>query len=236
MAKAKLPKSFDALVHLFLPHHCAGCGSDVMSRQQVLCLSCIDRLPVTQFHRHANNPVEKIFWGRLPIISAASYLYFSKDSLLQKLVHQLKYNGHKELGLFIGRKMGEALMQSWRFGYIDALVPLPLYAARERKRGYNQAAVLCQGMAEVLQVPVLTNCIRRQVSSETQTRKNRIERWQNMQGKFELQEPEAIHGKHILLVDDVITTGATLEACGHALLAAGNIQLSIMTMAYSSKA
>jgi ComF family protein len=235
MAKAKLPKSFDALVHLFLPHHCAGCGSDIMSRQQVLCLSCIDRLPVTQFHRYANNPVEKIFWGRLPLISAASYLYFSKDSLLQKLVHQLKYNGHKELGLFMGRKMGEALLGSWRFDGIDALVPLPLYAARERKRGYNQAALLCQGMADVMQVPVLLNNIRRRVSSETQTRKNRIERWQNMQDKFELQQPHSIRGKHILLVDDVITTGATLEACGQALLTAGNLQLSIMTMAYASK-
>lgn len=233
--KPVLPKSFDALLHLFLPHHCAGCGSDIMSRQQVLCLQCIDRLPVTQFHRHANNPVEKIFWGRIPVTNAASFLYFSKDSLLQKLVHQLKYNGHKELGLFIGRKMGEALVQTNRFAGIEALVPLPLYAARERKRGYNQAALLCQGMAEIIRVPVLQNSIRRRMSSDTQTTKNRIERWQNMQGKFELRQPQTIRGKHILLVDDVITTGATLEACGQELLAAGNTLLSIMTMAYTTK-
>jgi ComF family protein len=230
-----LPRSFDSLLHLFVPHQCAGCGSDIMSQRQVLCLWCIDRLPVTHFHNHADNPVEKIFWGRLPLLNAASYLYFSKDSLLQRLIHQLKYDGHKELGLFLGRKMGEALGQCNRFGAIEALVPLPLFAARERKRGYNQADLLCQGMAEVLDVPVLKNSVRRRTQSETQTRKNRIERWQNMQGKFEVQQPQALRGKHIVLVDDVITTGATLEACGHEILSAGELQLSIMTMAYTSR-
>ena len=230
-----LPQSFDSLLHLFLPHQCAGCGSDIMSRQQVLCLSCMQRLPLTHFHRHANNPVEKIFWGRLPLMGAASLLYFSKDSILQKIVHQFKYNGHKELGLFIGRKMGEALAQAGRFERVDALVPLPLYATRERKRGYNQAGILCQGMAEVLGLPVLPNSICRRSMSDTQTRKNRIERWQNMQGRFELLRAHELRGKHIVLVDDVITTGATLEACGQELLRAGDVRLSIMTMAYTAR-
>jgi ComF family protein len=223
------------LLHLFIPHKCAGCGSDIMSRQQVLCMHCINRLPVTSFHDHADNPVEKIFWGRMSITSAASYLYFSKDSVLQHIVHELKYKGNKELGSFMGRKMGEALLNAQRFKDVDALVPLPLYAARERKRGYNQATLLCQGMAEVLQLPVLTRVIRRHTLSETQTTKNRIDRWLNMQGKFVLQQPDAIAGKHMLLVDDVITTGATLEACGQELLTAPNTRLSIMTMAYTVK-
>jgi ComF family protein len=223
------------LLHLFIPHHCAGCGSDIMSREQVLCMHCINRLPVTSFHLHAGNPVEKIFWGRMPVTDAASYLYFSKDSLLQRIVHELKYKGNKELGLFIGRKMGELLLQTHRFRDIDALIPLPLFAARERKRGYNQALVLCQGMADVLRVPILKQVMRRVASSETQTNKNRIDRWLNMQGKFELQQPEAIAGKHILLVDDVITTGATLEACGQELLTAAGTRLSIITMAYTVK-
>jgi ComF family protein len=223
------------LLHLFLPHHCAGCGSDIMSRQQVLCMHCINRLPVTGFHHHASNPIEKIFWGRMPVTDAASYLYFSKDSLLQHIVHELKYKGNKELGLFMGRKMGEVLLQTHRFQNIDAVVPLPLFAARERKRGYNQALILCMGMAEVLSLPVLDKAIRRHTSSETQTNKNRIDRWLNMQGKFELRQPDAIAGKHILLVDDVITTGATLEACGQELLTIPNTRLSIMTMAYTVK-
>jgi ComF family protein len=118
---------------------------------------------------------------------------------------------------------------------VEALVPLPLFAARERKRGYNQATVLCQGMAEVLQLPVLQNSIRRRTMSDTQTRKNRIERWQNMEGRFELLETQGLRGKHVLLVDDVITTGATLEACGQELLRAGNLELSIMTMAFTAR-
>jgi ComF family protein len=230
-----LAKPLHPLLHLFLPHHCAGCDSDIISRQQVLCMHCIDRLPLTNFHMHANNPVEKIFWGRIAVTCAASYLYFSKDSLLQRIVHHLKYKGNKELGLFIGRKMGEALLQTNRFNDIDVIVPLPLFAARERKRGYNQALVLCHGMAEIFNRPVLHQVISRRSLSETQTHKNRIERWQNMQGKFGLQQPGAIAGKHILLVDDVITTGATLEACGQELLTAAGTRLSIMTMAYTVK-
>lgn len=223
------------LLHLFIPHHCPGCGSDIMSRQQVLCMQCINRLPVTGFHLHANNPIEKIFWGRMPVTAAASYLYFSKESLLQHIVHELKYKGNKELGYFLGHKMGEALLQTHRFQDIDALVPLPLFAARQRKRGYNQASLLCKGMAAVLSLPVLERVIHRHTSSESQTNKNRINRWLNMQGKFELLQPNAISGKHILLVDDVITTGATLEACGRQLLTAANTRLSIATMAFTVK-
>lgn len=230
-----LSKLFHPLINLFLPHHCAGCSSDIISTDQVLCLHCMNALPFTYFQMHANNPVEKIFWGRLPIVDAASYLYFNQGSILQHIVHQIKYKGNKELGLFIGRKMAAALQQTIRFKNIDALVPLPLYAARERKRGYNQAFILCQGMATVLQLPVLNNVIRRNTFSETQTHKNRIERWQNMQGRFELVQSDAIAGKHILLVDDVITTGATLEACGQQLLTAPGTRLSIMTMAYTVK-
>jgi ComF family protein len=198
-------------------------------------MHCINRLPVTGFHHHAGNSIEKIFWGRMPVTDAASYLYFSKDSLLQHIVHELKYKGNKELGLFMGRKMGEVLLQTHRFQNIDALVPLPLFAARERKRGYNQALILCMGIAEVLSLPVLDKAIRRHTLSETQTNKNRIDRWLNMQGKFELLHPDAIAGKHILLVDDVITTGATLEACGQELLTTPATRLSIMTMAYTVK-
>ena len=228
-------KALHPLLHLFIPHRCAGCGSDIMSRQQVLCMHCINRLPVTSFCDHANNPVEKIFWGRMNVTSAASYLFFSKDSVLQHIIHELKYKGNKELGMFIGHKMGEALLNAQRFKEVSALIPLPLFAARERKRGYNQATLLCRGMAEVLNLPVLTQVIHRHTHSETQTNKNRIDRWLNMQGKFVLQHPEAISGKHILLVDDVITTGATLEACGQELLTAPNTRLSIMTMAYTVK-
>lgn len=224
----------NSLSHLFFPHICVGCGSDVINKEQTLCLLCNDQLPVTNFHFHANNPVEKIFWGRIPLAAAASYLYFTKESLLQHLLHQLKYNGNKEVGYFLGQQMGNAFKQSNRFSDIDALVALPLFPSKERKRGYNQAAVLCEGFSAATGIPFLNNIVARTLSTETQTHKNRIERWQNMDGRFELKEEKLIAHKKIVLIDDVVTTGATLEACGHELLKAPETQLIIATLAYTS--
>ena len=153
---------------------------------------------------------------------------------MQNLLHQLKYKGKKEIGLYFGRRMGEAFAASERHKEIDALVPLPLFFKRERKRGYNQAAVICEGISEVTGLPVLNNVITRLKNTATQTHRNRAERWENIEGKFELINKEEIEGKHVLLVDDVLTTGATLEACGSELLKASGLKLSIATLAYTS--
>ncbi len=221
--------------HLFFPHICVGCGTDVLGTKSVLCIQCINQLPVTNFHLHAANQVEKIFRGRLPVREATSFCYFSKDSLIQRLLHQLKYKGNKDIGFFAGRMMGAALRESERYDSVDALIPMPLFAAREKKRGYNQTAVLCEGISAATGIPVLKNVICRITSTETQTNKNRIERWLNMEGRFEVKDKEAIKNKHVLLVDDVLTTGATLEACGHELLQGENTQVSIATLAYTVK-
>jgi ComF family protein len=221
--------------HLFFPHICSGCGTDIINKETPLCLQCIHDLPVTNFHSYAGNPVEKIFWGRLPLVAASACHYFTKDSLLQHLLHQLKYRGNKEIGIFLGNMMGQALKQSPRFSDVEALVPLPLFASREKKRGYNQATIICEGIAEAMQVPVLNQAIMRLSATETQTQKNRIERWQNMEGRFFIKNAAAIANKHILLVDDVVTTGATLEACGQKLLTVKNSQLSIATLAFVVK-
>ncbi|MFT3937058.1 MAG: phosphoribosyltransferase family protein [Chitinophagaceae bacterium] len=219
--------------HLFFPHVCAGCGNDAIGEDSLLCVQCIDQLPLTNFHFHANNPVEKHFWGRLPLVAATSLCHFTTGSLVQHLLHQLKYKGNQEIGYFVGRIMGNAFTQSERFRHIDVLVPLPLFAARQKKRGYNQATVLCNGIAEVMHVPVANDAIKRLSATETQTRKSRIERWKNMEGKFELNDISSIENKHVLLLDDVVTTGATLEACGHELLKASGVKLSIATLAYT---
>jgi ComF family protein len=224
----------DSLLHLVFPHVCEGCGSDILETHNELCLKCLSSLPETNFHMHPNNPIEKIFWGRLPVTYATSQYYFTKESLIQHLLHQLKYRSNKELGVYLGKLMGHALAACNRFSFVDALIPLPLFPAREKKRGYNQAAVLCEGIAEVLRKPVLKDVIRRVSYTDSQTKKNRVERWQNMEGRFELAEPNAIEGKHVLLVDDVITTGATLEACGREIIQAPNVQLSIATLCFSS--
>jgi ComF family protein len=224
-----------SLFHLFFPHCCPGCGNDVLDHEQLLCLGCISHLPVTNFHLHTGNQVENIFRGRLPLVSATSYCYFTKDSLLQHLLHQFKYNNHPEIGHWFGRRIGESLLASAHSTLPDALIPIPLFAARERRRGYNQASIVCEGISEVTGIPVWKDIVIRTSSTETQTRKNRIERWQNIEGRFALQHPATIRDKHLLLVDDVVTTGATLEACGRTLLAAGNVQLSIATLAVTSR-
>jgi ComF family protein len=223
----------ESLLHLLFPHVCAGCGSDLVNDNRSLCLKCMDAMPETNFELYPNNPVEKKFWGRLPVNQATAQYYFTRESLMQQLMHQFKYRGNKELGLQLGQLMGDSLYQSGRFN-VDALVPLPLFASKERRRGFNQATILCEGMAERMQIPVLKNAVIRSQHTDTQTKKGRIERWQNMEGKFILSDSDAISDKHILLVDDVITTGASLEACGIELLKAPGVTLSIATLCSAS--
>lgn len=224
----------DALLHLAFPHVCHGCGNDNLPLHAFLCLRCLSSLPLTNYHLFPDNPVEKIFWGRLNITSATAQYYFTKESLIQRLMHQFKYKGNKDLGMFLGILMGKSLAQTPRFSSVDALVPLPLFPSREKKRGYNQAAILCEGMSSEMDKPVLKDIVVRTMPTETQTRKGRIERWSNMQGKFELVKPEKIEGKHILLVDDVVTTGASLEACGRSILSSPHRKLSLATLCFSA--
>ena len=224
----------DSFLQLLFPHVCCGCGSDLLKEESLLCMRCMDELPETDFELHPANPVEKGFWGRLPLVAATAQFYFTKESLVQHLMHQFKYRGNKELGLQLGRIMGRQIRVSGRFP-VDALVPLPLFPAREKRRGYNQATVLCAGIAETLQIPVLDKVISRPEHTETQTRKGRIERWKNMEGKFVLDNKELIRNRHLLLVDDVVTTGATLEACGNELLKGENVKLSVATLCVAAR-
>jgi ComF family protein len=230
-----LKNIFSSTLHLFYPHVCTGCGSDLLQEDNQLCLHCINELPHTNFAQHNNNQVEKIFWGRIPITAAHSEFYFSKESLLQHLIHQLKYKSNTDIGFYMGQMMGKTLLDSKRFDHIDYLIPLPLYPDKERKRGYNQAAIICNGMSEVMNVPVLNGNVIRRRFTETQTRKHRTERWENVEGSFVVKDPEALKAKAVLLVDDVITTGATLEACGVTLLQTENLKLYIATLAHAAK-
>lgn len=224
---------FSDTLHLFYPKVCMGCATDLLSEHQLFCLRCISNFPCTNFASKPANPVEKIFWGRIPLAAAHSEFYFTKDSLIQHAIHQLKYKGNQEAGIFLGDRMGRTLVTSNRFSDIDYLVPLPLYPDKERKRGYNQAAVICRGLSGSMQVPVMPHLVNRRRFTETQTRKHRTERWENVAGSFVVADKEKLSGKKILLVDDVITTGATLEACGHAILEAGGVTLSIAALSWA---
>jgi len=219
--------------HLFFPHNCEGCGTDILSDHHFLCARCLHRLPVTGFFPAAANPVEKLFYGRLNITHAAAAYYFTKDSLLQHLLLQLKYKGNTEAGYFLGRMMGILLLKTERFSGVEALIPLPLNSRKERIRGYNQAAIICEGIAKTWPLPVLKNAVTRVRFTETQTRQNRVSRWQNMEGVFHVTDPNLLRNKHVLLVDDVITTGATLDACGSAILQVEGVKLSIGAAGYT---
>ena len=222
-------------LHLFYPHTCTGCGSDLLNDDQLLCLQCINNLPHTNFAQHANNPIEKIFWGRIPLVAAHSEFYFAKETLIQRLIHQLKYKGNQDIGYFLGGLMAKSLLNSNRFKNIDYLVPLPLYPEKERKRGFNQAAVICNGISASMQIPVMVGNVIRQRYTETQTKKHRRERWENVADSFLVKDPAILCNKNLLLVDDVITTGATLEACGHSIVQTANVQLSLATLSMATK-
>src|SRR6266498_3377724 len=217
--------------HLFFPHVCEGCGTDILENGSLLCAECLLKLPQTNFIAEPDNPVEKIFYGRIKVEAAGSAFYFTKHSLLQHLIVQLKYRGNKDMGFYFGKLLGYQLVQSNRFNNIDAIIPLPLNRRKERKRGYNQAAIIAEGITSVWPKLVLKNNVQRMIFTETQTHKDRITRWQTMEGVFENIDKESLTNKHLLLIDDIVTTGATLEACGAKLLEIPGTKLSIVTVA-----
>jgi len=182
---------------------------------------------------HANNPVEKRFWGRLAVTSAMSEFYFSQNSIVQNMIHELKYRGNKKAGKFFGNLMGKSLLNSNRF-HVDVIIPLPLFERKERMRGYNQSELIANGIAEIISKPVVKNNVVRNFFTETQTKKHRLERWKNVENIFYVTRPSELEGKHILLVDDVITTGATIESCGLEILKIKDAKLSIASFAIAT--
>ncbi len=221
------------LSHLFFPHNCLGCGSDVLDDDASLCIKCFSQLPETGFMQHAGNPVEKIFYGRIKVEAAGSAFYFTKDSTMQRLMIELKYRGNKNAGVYLGKLLGMQLAQSDTFSGVDMIVPLPLNPKKERKRGYNQALAIAEGIQTEWHKPINSKAVVRKLFTETQTQKGRVDRWQNMKDVFMVKDAEALQGKHILLVDDVITTGASLEACALPMLQVPGVRVSVATVAYT---
>lgn len=219
--------------NLFFPQNCEGCGTDVLPTASLLCPQCLLQLPATGFFAVADNPVERSFYGRVPIAAGGAAFYFTKYSLLQHLLFQLKYKGHKKMGIWLGEQVGSQLATSNRFQPIDIIVPLPLHPKKEKLRGYNQAACIGQGISRIVHKPLVTNALTRVKHTQTQTQKNRSERWQNMEDAFTVLLHNILQHKHILLVDDVITTGATLEACTTILLSVPVASVRIATVAYT---
>lgn len=224
-----------ALLDLFYPHTCAGCGSALLPPYAGVCASCLSSFPATGFLDLPDNPVAQIFWGRLPVTRAAACCYFNKKTRVQSILHQIKYHYRKDAGFQLGQWMGAQLqMTSWP-NDIDLLLPMPLHRAREEERGYNQAALLCEGISSMTGLQTAGGCIIRQAATNSQTRQDRAARWENMQGVFKVADPGALQNQKLVLVDDVITTGATLEAMGAELMKVPGIRLHILCFAFTQK-
>lgn len=224
-----------SLLHLFYPHTCEACGRDLSAREEILCLRCAYALPVTGFQHMPDNPVEKAFHGRIALRRASAGYFFRQHSRLQGLIHAFKYKGRQDIAMYLGRQLGLQLRQSDWWQQVSLVLPVPLNAAKQRHRGYNQAAVLAEGIAAVLGCGSKPDVLARSPLSSTQTTRSRLERWENVSTVFLLKDATAIANKHVLLVDDVLTTGATVEACAQALMSAGNVEVSVCSLAYTGK-
>ncbi len=218
---------------IFFPDSCCCCGDALLSSEYQICTSCSLGLPFTDYSNMVKNPVEKIFWGRVQIDSATALLSFSKKGSVQKILHSIKYKDNKELAVFMGRQLGSALAESHRFDNVDYLVPVPLHPKKRKKRGYNQSEEIAKGIAQKFDKPVVANVLIRTEFTQTQTKKHRFSRWENVSDKFALTDTDYFAGKHILIIDDVITTGATLESCAHAILQAPNSKVSVAGLAFA---
>ena len=221
----------DDFISLLFPRICAACGNSLWKQEETVCLSCEFHLPRTNFHLSLENLVSRLFWGRVNLESAAAYLYFNKGTKVQRLIHQLKYKGRRDIGIYFGRQYGQHLRYSPFFQTVQLIVPVPLHTKKLMQRGYNQSEQFAIGLGESMKVPVDPDAICRRKETETQTKKSRFRRWQNVADVFEVKDPGSLAMKHVLLVDDVITTGATLESCIRALSSIHGIRISVATIA-----
>lgn len=226
--------AINAFAALFFPHLCRICQHPLPDNGMFLCMPCQLSLPYTGFSHMADNPVEKNFIGRISIQAASSLLFYNNPSAVQQLVHQIKYHNQQQLALHMGAMLGQALAASQRFCNVELIVPLPLHRSREKQRGYNQAALLAEGVSRAMAIPCKPDALIRTRTSGTQTKRNRSERWDNVQGLFVANKTNHVNGRHVLLIDDVITTGASIEACGQAILDAG-ATLSVASLAFTMK-
>lgn len=219
------------VIGLFYPQICCGCDSHLLKQEKNLCLNCLYGLPKTYFWDYETNPIEKLFWGRLEVSSACTFLHYEKEGVVQKLMHRFKYEGKSGIGTELGRTFGYILKEKRWFTDADLIVPIPLHVSKEQRRGYNQSAYIADGMGEAFEMPVRNRLLSKEVASESQTRKSRFDRSQNVDDVFEVMKPAQVKGKNVLLVDDVVTTGATLESAGKKILDAGASRLYIATIA-----
>lgn len=229
-----IKRSASGVLDIIYPNVCLACEQAPPIPEDIFCVSCHYHLPKTDLHLYPNNVFVSRFRGRVRIEAGAALLYFSKESRVQKLIYNLKYQNKTEIGRLFGLYYGRLLKQASCFRGIDAIIPVPLHAKKKHKRGFNQSEVFARGLAEVMQTALFLNVLIRKTPTSTQTKMDRLSRLKNMINAFEVINQRRVNGKHILLVDDVLTTGATLEACSLKLLEKADVKISLLTLAMAT--
>ncbi len=223
----------NGFTHLFFPRTCQACGHVLYSQEEILCTKCLFHLPKTNFHLHENNPVSRVFWGRVELNAATSYLFFSKQGKTQRLMHNLKYRGKKQVGIYLGNKFGKELKKSELYNTVQVVIPVPMHPKKQQKRGYNQSDLIAEGIALAMNAEIQVDNLVKVHNTTSQTKKSRYKRWKNVKHLFQVRNEALLQNKHILIVDDVITTGATIEACAHRLSSIKGITISVASLAYA---
>jgi len=222
----------DDMFSLLYPRVCLACGKNIRAHEEAICLTCQFKMPKTNFHQDRENPFTERFWGRVKVNCGSAFYYFGKGGKVQQLIHNLKYNHKPEIGIRVGHLYGKTLGKSLFFRQADVIVPVPLHPHKRKMRGYNQSARFAEGLSESMGIP-WAEALRRTEMTETQTKKDRISRFENVKDVFEVADRKFIEGKHVLLVDDVITTGATIEACALKILTVPGTKVSVVTIAFA---
>lgn len=217
---------------LFFPRNCEACNKNLLKNEKTLCVDCLNEIPKTNFHKNEDNILNRTFYGITNIKYSTAFYFFRKGSKFQILIHKLKYKGQKELGIELGRMAGGEIKDSI-FSEIDIIIPVPLHKARKRERGYNQSEMIAEGLSETMEKEYKTDILLRHVYTQTQTKKTLEERRKNVGSAFKINNEDYIIGKHILLVDDVVTTGSTLIACANELLKIKDVTVSVFAVAYA---
>jgi len=222
---------FEGIIAVMYPHTCLSCGQPLVKGEEYACSECMYQVRRTDYHLQKENPVAQLFYGRIDLVFATSYFGFDKGGIFQKLIHQLKYQNQKEVGEMLGQHMGMGLKNSPFLPAVDAIIPVPLHKKKAKKRGYNQSEHIAIGLASVMKTKVDTSTLLRISYSGSQTKLSREKRWDNVAESFALSDKETLKGQHVLLVDDVLTTGATIEACYQVLSETEDIKISVATLA-----
>lgn len=220
---------------LIYPGHCEACRHLLFKHERFICTKCRLELPHPALQADALSPLHQVFAGRIPLIHASSYYLFEKSGRVQRLVHAIKYEGQKELAGFLGELYARELLEKGLLGDVDLIIPVPLHRRRLKARGFNQSACFAEGLSALHHIPVETGCLERAVDTATQTKKKKYQRWENMKDVFELKDASALVNKHVLLVDDVITTGSTIESAWEALRQVEGLRISVASLAFAGR-